>query len=150
MRRRPPISTRTYTLLPYTTLFRSKRKNRGLVPGDLDAAENEAYADGKGQHFYSLYQARLKTLNACYFGDLLLHMLVILKTHRDVLEQYQDRFKYILVDEYQDTNASQYLWLRLLAQARKNICVVGDDDQSVYSWRGAEVANILQIGRAHV
>ena len=124
-----------------------KWKNRGLVPGDLDAADKEAWADGKGQHFYALYQARLKTLNACDFGDLLLHMLVILKTHRDVLEQYQQRFKYILVDEYQDTNASQYLWLRLLAQARKNICVVGDDDQSVYSWRGAEVANILRFDK---
>ncbi len=122
-----------------------KWKNRGLTPPDLDAADKEAYADGKGQHFYALYQARLKTLNACDFGDLLLHMLVILRTHRDVLEQYQARFKYILVDEYQDTNASQYLWLRLLAQARKNICVVGDDDQSVYSWRGAEVANILRF-----
>ncbi|AMG74657.1 putative DNA helicase II like protein [Sphingopyxis granuli] len=120
-------------------------KNRGLTPPDLDAADREAYADGKGQHFYALYQARLKTLNACDFGDLLLHMLVILKTHRDVLEQYQQRFKYILVDEYQDTNASQYLWLRLLAQARKNICCVGDDDQSIYSWRGAEVANILRF-----
>jgi DNA helicase-2/ATP-dependent DNA helicase PcrA len=124
-----------------------KWKNRGLTPADLDAADKESYADGKGQHFYALYQARLKTLNACDFGDLLLHMLVILKTHRDVLEQYQARFKYILVDEYQDTNASQYLWLRLLAQARKNICVVGDDDQSVYSWRGAEVANILRFDK---
>ncbi|WP_411342334.1 UvrD-helicase domain-containing protein [Sphingopyxis sp. J-6] len=122
-----------------------KWKNRGLTPPDLDAADKEAYADGKGQHFYALYQARLKTLNACDFGDLLLHMLVILKNHRDVLEQYQERFKYILVDEYQDTNASQYLWLRLLAQARKNICCVGDDDQSIYSWRGAEVANILRF-----
>ncbi|MBJ7499461.1 MAG: UvrD-helicase domain-containing protein [Sphingopyxis sp.] len=122
-----------------------KWKNRGLTPADLDAADKEAYADGKGQHFYALYQARLKTLNACDFGDLLLHMLVILKTHRDVLEQYQQRFKYVLVDEYQDTNASQYLWLRLLAQARKNICCVGDDDQSIYSWRGAEVANILRF-----
>ncbi|MGV1683166.1 ATP-dependent helicase [Sphingopyxis sp. NJF-3] len=122
-----------------------KWKNRGLTPPDLDAADKEAYADGKGQHFYALYQARLKTLNACDFGDLLLHMLVILKTHRDVLEQYQGRFKYILVDEYQDTNASQYLWLRLLAQTRKNICCVGDDDQSIYSWRGAEVANILRF-----
>ncbi len=106
-----------------------KWKNRGLTPAELDAADREAYADGKGQHLYALYQARLKTLNACDFGDLLLHMLVILKTHRDVLEQYQQRFKYILVDEYQDTNASQYLWLRLLAQQRKNICCVGDDDQ---------------------
>nr|WP_235302823.1 UvrD-helicase domain-containing protein [Sphingopyxis sp. MWB1] len=122
-----------------------KWKNRGLTPPDLDEADKQAYADGKGQHFYALYQARLKTLNACDFGDLLLHMLVILKKHRDVLEQYQQRFKYILVDEYQDTNASQYLWLRLLAQERKNICCVGDDDQSIYSWRGAEVANILRF-----
>lgn len=120
-------------------------KNRGLNPGDLDAVENESYANGRGQQFYTLYQERLKALNACDFGDLLLHMLNILRTHRDVLEQYQQRFKYILVDEYQDTNQVQYLWLRLLAQTRKNICVVGDDDQSIYSWRGAEVANILKF-----
>ena len=120
-------------------------KNRGLNPGDLDAVENEAYANGKGAQFYKLYQDRLKALNACDFGDLLLHMLNIFRQHHDVLEQYQQRFKYILVDEYQDTNQVQYLWLRLLAQARKNICVVGDDDQSIYSWRGAEVANILRF-----
>jgi len=120
-------------------------KNRGLNPGDLDAAENESYANGKGQHFYTQYQARLKALNACDFGDLLLHMLNIFRSHREVLEQYQQRFKYVMVDEYQDTNAVQYLWLRLIAQNRKNICVVGDDDQSIYSWRGAEVANILKF-----
>jgi DNA helicase II / ATP-dependent DNA helicase PcrA len=120
-------------------------KNRGLNPGDLDAIENEAYANGRGQQFYRLYQDRLKALNACDFGDLLLHMLNVLRAHRDVLEHYQQRFKYILVDEYQDTNQVQYLWLRLLAQERKNICVVGDDDQSIYSWRGAEVANILRF-----
>jgi DNA helicase-2/ATP-dependent DNA helicase PcrA len=120
-------------------------KNRGLLPADIDAGESEAYANGKGQHFYRLYQDRLKSLNACDFGDLLLHMLTILRTHRDVLEHYQQRFKYVMVDEYQDTNQVQYLWLRLLAQARKNICVVGDDDQSIYSWRGAEVANILRF-----
>ena len=120
-------------------------KNRGLNPGDLDAVENEAFANGRGTQFYQLYQDRLKALNACDFGDLLLHMLNIFRTHREVLEQYQKRFKYILVDEYQDTNQVQYLWLRLLAQDRKNICVVGDDDQSIYSWRGAEVANILRF-----
>ncbi|MXO50636.1 AAA family ATPase [Erythrobacter gaetbuli] len=120
-------------------------KNRGLNPGDLDAVENEAYANGRGAQFYKLYQERLKSLNACDFGDLLLHMLNIFRQHRDVLAQYQQRFKYILVDEYQDTNQVQYLWLRLLAQERKNICVVGDDDQSIYSWRGAEVANILRF-----
>jgi len=120
-------------------------KNRGLNPGDLDAVENEAYANGRGTQFYKLYQDRLKALNACDFGDLLLHILNIFRQHHDVLGQYQQRFKYILVDEYQDTNQVQYLWLRLLAQTRKNICVVGDDDQSIYSWRGAEVANILKF-----
>jgi len=120
-------------------------KNRGLNPDDLDAGENEAYANGRGQAMYAAYQQRLKALNACDFGDLLLHMLNILRRERDVLEHYQQRFKYVMVDEYQDTNAVQYLWLRLLAQARKNICVVGDDDQSIYSWRGAEVANILRF-----
>ncbi len=122
-------------------------KNRGLTPADIDAGQSALFADGKGRALYALYQARLKALNACDFGDLLLHVLVILKTHRDVLEGYQNRFKYILVDEYQDTNAVQYLWLRLLAQARKNICCVGDDDQSIYSWRGAEVTNILRFER---
>ena len=120
-------------------------KNRGLNPGDLDAVENEAYANGKGQQFYRLYQERLKSLNACDFGDLMLHVLNIFRKEHDVLRQYQQRFKYVLVDEYQDTNSVQYLWLRLLAQERKNICVVGDDDQSIYSWRGAEIANILRF-----
>ena len=122
-------------------------KNRGLNPADLTAVDNESYAGGKGQEMYRLYQERLKSLNACDFGDLLLHVLNIFRQHRDVLETYQKRFKYVLVDEYQDTNAVQYLWLRLLAQTRKNICVVGDDDQSIYSWRGAEVANILRFDK---
>ena len=120
-------------------------KNRGLNPADLDAGENEAYANGKGRQFYQLYQDRLKSLNAADFGDLLLLSLNLLRTRREVLEHYRKRFKYIMVDEYQDTNAVQYLWLRLLAQERRNICVVGDDDQSIYSWRGAEVANILRF-----
>ena len=120
-------------------------KNRGLNPEDLDAAENEAYANGKGQQMYALYQARLKALNACDFGDLMLHMLNVFRNEHEVLSGYMKRFIYIMVDEYQDTNAVQYLWLRLLAQSRKNICVVGDDDQSIYSWRGAEVANILRF-----
>ena len=120
-------------------------KNRGWTPSEVDAGESEQFANGRGAVLYAQYQARLMAVNACDFGDLLLHMLVILKTHRDVLEHYQQRFRYILVDEYQDTNASQYLWLRLLAQSRKNICCVGDDDQSIYSWRGAEVANILRF-----
>ncbi|MFN9498584.1 MAG: ATP-dependent helicase [Erythrobacteraceae bacterium] len=120
-------------------------KNRGLNPADLDAVENEAYANGRGAALYTRYQERLKQLNACDFGDLMLHMLNILRSHLDILSQYQSAFRYIMVDEYQDTNAVQYLWLRLLAQGHKNICVVGDDDQSIYSWRGAEVANILRF-----
>jgi DNA helicase-2/ATP-dependent DNA helicase PcrA len=120
-------------------------KNKGWTPDQVDAGEAEGYANGKGAKLYALYQARLRDLNACDFGDLLLHMLVILKGHRDVLEHYQQRFRYILVDEYQDTNQAQYLWLRLLAQERRNLCCVGDDDQSIYSWRGAEVSNILRF-----
>ena len=120
-------------------------KNKGLTPRDIDAGESERFAAGRGAALYTQYQERLRALNACDFGDLLLHVLVILKTHRDVLEHYQQRFRYIMVDEYQDTNSVQYLWLRLLAQARKNICCVGDDDQSIYSWRGAQVENILRF-----
>jgi DNA helicase-2/ATP-dependent DNA helicase PcrA len=120
-------------------------KNRSWTPKQIDAGESEAFANGRGQELYAAYQDRLRALNACDFGDLLLHMLVIFKTHADVLDQFRDRFRYILVDEYQDTNASQYEWLRLLAEPRRNICVVGDDDQSIYSWRGAEVANILRF-----
>ncbi len=120
-------------------------KNRGWTPELVPATEAGTFADGKAIPLYQAYQDRLKTVNACDFGDLLLHTLAILQRHPDVLEQYQRRFKYILVDEYQDTNVCQYLWLRLLAQSRKNICCVGDDDQSIYSWRGAEVANILRF-----
>jgi DNA helicase-2/ATP-dependent DNA helicase PcrA len=120
-------------------------KNKGLTPADVDAGDSERYANGRGSDLYAQYQARLLALNACDFGDLLLHMLVILKRDRDVLADYQRRFKYIMVDEYQDTNSVQYLWLRLLAQERKNICCVGDDDQSIYSWRGAQVENILKF-----
>ena len=120
-------------------------KNKGLTPADIDAGDSEMFANGRGRELYALYQERLRALNACDFGDLLLHMLTILKRDRQVLEHYQERFKYILVDEYQDTNAVQYLWLRLLAQRRKNICCVGDDDQSIYSWRGAQVENILKF-----
>jgi DNA helicase-2/ATP-dependent DNA helicase PcrA len=122
-------------------------KNKGLTPADVDAGESERFANGLGGELYQQYQDRLKAVNACDFGDLLLHVLTILRTHRDVLEQYQQRFRYIMVDEYQDTNSVQYLWLRLLAQERKNLCCVGDDDQSIYSWRGAQVENILRFER---
>ncbi len=122
-------------------------KNRGWTPAQVEAGESEIFANGRGAELYAAYQERLKTLNACDFGDLLLHMLVIFRTQADVLAQYRERFKYILVDEYQDTNQAQYEWLKLLADPRRNLCCVGDDDQSIYSWRGAEVANILRFDR---
>ncbi len=120
-------------------------KNRGLDPSHVPPGEAGAFANGKGAALYALYQERLKILNAADFGDLLLECLRLLRDNPDVLKQYQDRFKYMLIDEYQDTNTIQYLWLRLLAQGRHNICCVGDDDQSIYGWRGADVDNILRF-----
>jgi DNA helicase-2/ATP-dependent DNA helicase PcrA len=123
-----------------------KWKNRAWTPEKVPAGEAGAF-NNRGVELYAAYQHRLKSLNACDFGDLLLHMVTIFQTHDDVLQQYQRWFRYILVDEYQDTNVAQYLWLRLLAQAHKNICCVGDDDQSIYGWRGAEVGNILKFDK---
>ncbi|MGD9838046.1 MAG: ATP-dependent helicase [Afipia sp.] len=158
-------------------------KNRGLTPSQVPAGEAAVFGNGKGGKLYATYQERLKILNAADFGDLLLENIRLFRENPDVLRQYQGRFKYILVDEYQDTNVAQYLWLRLLAQAPsprpvipghtegappestvqslldsgsapaahpgmtkpKNICCVGDDDQSIYGWRGAEVDNILRF-----
>ncbi|WP_298492119.1 ATP-dependent helicase [uncultured Maritimibacter sp.] len=119
-------------------------KNRAWTPENVPSGEASAF-NNRGTELYAAYQARLKTLNACDFGDLLLHMVTIFREHDDILRQYQTWFRFILVDEYQDTNVAQYLWLRLLAGAHKNICVVGDDDQSIYGWRGAEVGNILRF-----
>ena len=138
-------------------------KNKGLTPAMLSQGQAHAFGNGKGRKLYEDYQARLKTLNACDFGDLLMECLRLFKENPDVLANYQERFRYILVDEYQDTNVSQYMWLRLLAQRpgkphkltadastgassnKANICCVGDDDQSIYGWRGAEVDNILRF-----
>ncbi|KQB14248.1 UvrD-helicase domain-containing protein [Rhodobacter capsulatus] len=119
-------------------------KNRAWTPEHV-RGEETAHFDNRGSELYAAYQDRLRTLNAVDFGDLLLHMVTIFQRHPDVLADYQRRFKYILVDEYQDTNTAQYLWLRLLAQGHRNICCVGDDDQSIYGWRGAEVGNILRF-----
>ncbi|MGR3565308.1 MAG: ATP-dependent helicase [Heliomarina sp.] len=128
-------------------------KNRALTPDKVPASDAGHY-NHRGTELYDQYQTRLKELNAVDFGDLLLHMVTIFQTHEDVLQQYQRWFRYILVDEYQDTNVAQYLWLRLLARGHKNICCVGDDDQSIYGWRGAEVGNILRFEKdfpgAHV
>jgi len=122
-------------------------KDRGLTPARITKNEDSDFANGQARALYAAYQDRLRTLNAADFGDLLLHMTEILREQPEVLAQYHRQFRYILVDEYQDTNLVQYLWLRLLAQGHHNICCVGDDDQSVYSWRGAEVENILRFER---
>ena len=120
-------------------------KDRGLTPDKVGAGSGTEFAAGRALALYRAYQDRLKTLNAADFGDLLLHCLTIFQEQPEVLAQYQNQFKYVLVDEYQDTNVAQYLWLRLLTQTHRNLCCVGDDDQSIYSWRGAEVGNILRF-----
>ncbi len=126
-------------------------KNKGLTPDKVPAGEAFAFGNGKGGKLYAAYQKRLKELNACDFGDLLLECLRLFREHPDVLAEYQKRFRFILVDEYQDTNVAQYLWLRLLAKrpdgSPPNVCCVGDDDQSIYGWRGAEVDNILRFDK---
>ena len=120
-------------------------KDRGLTPDKVDAADAGDFANGRAVRLYRAYQERLAALNAADFGDLLLHCLTLFTANAEVLRDWQRRFHYILVDEYQDTNVAQYLWLRLLAQGHKNLCCVGDDDQSIYGWRGAEVGNILRF-----
>ena len=120
-------------------------KDRGLAPDQVTDTEGSDFANGRTLELYHDYQERLRSLNAADFGDLLMHNLTLFLNDKGVLREYQDRFRFILVDEYQDTNVSQYLWLRLLAQGHRNICCVGDDDQSIYAWRGAEVGNILRF-----
>ena len=120
-------------------------KDRGLLPNQLSSTDLGSAVYQRIRDLYTEYQARLQSLNACDFGDLILLCLHLFKTQPEVLASYQEQFRYILVDEYQDTNVSQYLWLRLLAQNHRNLCCVGDDDQSIYSWRGAEVGNILRF-----
>ena len=120
-------------------------KDRGLAPDKVASDDATEFASGKAPELYRRYQERLRIVNAADFGDLLMHNLTIFTSEPEVLAQYERRFKYILVDEYQDTNVAQYLWLRLLARGRHNICCVGDDDQSIYGWRGAEVGSILRF-----
>ncbi len=132
---------------PQLVLGRIQRwKDRGLTPARVTPADDDPdFAQGHARTLYAAYQQRLASVNAADFGDLLLHPTEILRNHPDILAEYHRLIRYILVDEYQDTNLVQYLWLRLLAQAHRNICCVGDDDQSIYSWRGAEVENILRF-----
>lgn len=122
-------------------------KDRGLMPSAVPLENVKDIADGRLLTIYQRYQDRLREVNACDFGDLLLHMITILKNpqNKTILDEYHKKFRFIMVDEYQDTNVAQYLWLRLLAQGSENICCVGDDDQSIYAWRGAEVGNILRF-----
>lgn len=125
----------------------SRWKDKGRLPNDINVHDAGDLAHGKLPLLYRQYQDRLRTLNVCDFGDLLLHMITILKDpkYADVLADYHRKFRYLMVDEYQDTNTAQYLWLRLLARGSNNICCVGDDDQSIYGWRGAEISNILRF-----
>ena len=123
----------------------SRWKDKGLTPEQVNPAQENELAEGTGEGFYHHYQDRLRALNACDFGDLLLHNLTIFNAHPDILAEYHNRITHFLVDEYQDSNVAQYLWLRLLAQQSRNICCVGDDDQSIYGWRGAEITNMLKF-----
>ena len=122
-------------------------KDKGWLPSRVPISEQDQFASGMSVTLYVEYQHRLKLLQAMDFGDLILFTIELFNSNLDILEYYQNKFKYILVDEYQDTNIAQYLWLRLLAQGNDNICCVGDDDQSIYGWRGAEVKNILRFDK---
>ncbi len=120
-------------------------KNRGLFPEDIDGVASGDYFGGRVAEVYAAYQERLKKCNALDFGDLMIQTVRLFRQYPAVRENWQDRFRWILVDEYQDTNPVQYELVRLLAGERRNLCVVGDDDQSIYSWRGADIRNILEF-----
>ncbi|MDC0227977.1 UvrD-helicase domain-containing protein [Alphaproteobacteria bacterium] len=138
------IDIKKFTPKAMTNLINSW-KDKGHRPDDVDITNYDYFANGKAVSIYRTYQSRLITLNSADFGDLLLYNLIVFSEHPDILKQYQSKILYFLVDEYQDTNTIQYLWLRLLVENTKNICCVGDDDQSIYGWRGARVGNILRF-----
>ncbi len=125
----------------------SSWKDKGYKPDDINLSDNDFFANGKAINIYKMYQSRLVTLNSADFGDLLLYNLTIFSEHPDILQKYQSKILYFLVDEYQDTNTIQHLWLKLFANKSQNICCVGDDDQSIYGWRGAQVGNILTFAK---
>lgn len=122
-------------------------KDKAYMPDKIPASLDSQVGIYSASEIYQIYQAELRNLNAMDFGDLLLYCIELFNNNLQILEIFQKRFKYILVDEYQDTNVAQYLWLRMLAQAHNNVCCVGDDDQSIYGWRGAEVTNILRFDK---
>ena len=128
--------------------FINQRKNKGLLPKDV-VTKRGIPLERSILNVYKFYQERLKILNSCDFGDLILLCVTMFENNPDILELYLNNFKYILVDEYQDSNYIQSKWLKLLAQKRNNICCVGDDDQSIYSWRGAEIRNFLDFNKTY-
>ena len=125
-----------------------KWKNKGHYPDEVKVNYKDIY-EKTILPVYKIYQKKLVDLNTCDFGDLILHTVKILEKNLDIREIYSKNFKYILVDEYQDTNYIQSRWLNLLAQKNKNLCCVGDDDQSIYSWRGAEIKNFLEFDQIY-
>ena len=129
-------------------------KDRALIPDSVPEEEAQMFADGRAREVYRMYQKRLLAIGACDFGDLILQCVELLRNKNNILQECREKYRYLLIDEYQDTNIAQYLWMRLLAEGHKNLCCVGDDDQSIYGWRGAEVGNILRFEKdfpeAHV
>ena len=123
-------------------------KNKGYYPSEVIINKKDIY-EKTILPLYKIYQQKLTDLNSCDFGDLILHTVKILENYSDIREIYSNNFKYILVDEYQDTNFIQSRWLNLLSEKNKNICCVGDDDQSIYSWRGAEIKNFLEFDQVY-
>ena len=123
-------------------------KNKGFYPNEVVINKKDLY-EKTILPLYKIYQQKLTDLNSCDFGDLILHAVKILEFNLDIREIYSKNFKYILVDEYQDTNFIQSKWLNLLSEKNKNICCVGDDDQSIYSWRGAEIKNFLEFDQVY-
>jgi len=123
-------------------------KNKGFYPDEVVINKNDIF-ERTIRPLYKIYQQKLLDLNACDFGDLILHVVKILEKNQDIRNIYSNNFKYILVDEYQDTNYIQSRWLNLLSEKHKNLCCVGDDDQSIYSWRGAEIKNFLEFDQVY-
>ena len=135
--------------LPQMKASISKRKNEFLLPEDLQFLQDQGFANRMYLKIYTEYQKELVTNNCMDFDDIMVYTLKLFHEHKDVLRKYQEIFKYVMIDEYQDTNVIQYKLTSLLAEPDNNICVVGDDDQAIYSWRGADITNILKFDKIH-